>query len=209
MEAPASLLALLKKHQVMMFQDRGYTVPPEEQAWLTDTGTSYDAVYTSPSVWVHFVTTIEALKTDETEEMMSEMRPENVQRVFLVVPERPQTRVWEVLNQYAAEVWTYAQLGVNPTRHFLAQRHVPVTAEEKHMFYSTTKIDPQCLPFMYVSDPVARWYGFRVGQLIRIERNSLIGFTSAQSVFYRLVVSEPLSEHATKVQVKLFNKPAL
>ena len=92
---------------------------------------------------------------------------------------------------------------MNPTKHFLAQRHTALTPQEKRAFLATSKIDPQCLPMIYVSDPVVRWYGWRVGQILRIDRANLVSFSVGGSTFYRLVVPEPLSDHATKVTTRL------
>jgi DNA-directed RNA polymerase subunit H (RpoH/RPB5) len=217
-----NVLARVKKNQVLMLQDRGYTLPPSEQAWLAldhasstrtlqsldDQGRSLalDALYSSPKqVWVYYATTIESFVTEDVEAMIaaSNERRRPTQRILLVCYTRPTSKAWEALSSYDVEVWTFAQLAVNPTKHFLSQRHTALSPQEKREFLATTKIDPQCLPMIYVSDPVARWYGFRVGQILRIERNNLVTFASGGSVFYRLVVPEPLSDHATKPGVRL------
>lgn len=205
------VLARVKKNQVLMFQDRGYVLPPSEQAWLAldharvveriREGDTLEAMYTEPrSVWVYYAPAGK-FKVDEAKAMVELAKGRT--RILLVCYIRPTTQAWEAMSGYDVEVYTYAQLAVNPTRHFLAQRHTPLTAQEKREFLATSKIDPQCLPMLYVSDPVARWYGFRVGQIVRVDRTNLVTFAAGSSVFYRLVVPEPLSDHATKPTMRL------
>lgn len=206
-----NVLARIKKNQVLMFQDRGYTLPPSEQTWLAmdhaqatarlssaeDPKSILDVVYEVPKLSVYYATFLGRFGKKEVESIIVSRH-----RLFLVTHTRPTTDVWEALGSNL-EAWTYAQLAVNPTKHFLAQRHTALTPEEKRTFLATSKIDPQCLPMIYVSDPVARWYGFRVGQILRIDRANLVTFAAGSSVFYRLVVPEPLSDHGTKPVVRL------
>jgi len=213
-----NVLARIKKNQVLMFQDRGYILPPSEQAWLAldhaqavvrirdaeDPKAILDAFYDEPKVWVYYATFLGKFGTEEAATIIEQIEEQRLfrHRLFLVTHVRPTAGAWEALPS-DLEAWTYAQLAVNPTRHFLAQRHTPLSTEEKREFLATTKIDPQCLPMIYVSDPVARWYGFRVGQILRVDRTNLVTFAAGASVFYRLVVPEPLSDHATKPVVGL------
>lgn len=210
-----NVLARIKKNQVLMFQDRGYTLPPSEQAWLAmdhtqaterlsaaeDPKALLDALYEEPKVWVYYATFLGSFKTKDAAPIIEQIEEQRL-RLFLVTHIRPTSGAWESLNRNL-EAWTYAQLAVNPTRHFLAQRHTPLSPQEKREFLATSKIDPQCLPMIYVSDPVARWYGFRVGQILRVDRSNLVTFAAGASVFYRIVVPEPLSDHATKPVVRL------
>jgi len=220
-DALVNVLARVKKNQVMMFQDRGFDLPASEAAWLamdhaTATATlrrldatgrslALDALYAEPTTWVYYSTDMASFGVEDVEAMVEaateRRRPH--QRVLLVCYTRPTSRAWEALSDYDVEVWTYAQLAVNPTKHFLTQRHIALTPEEKRTFLATNKIDPQCLPLIYASDPTVRWYKWHVGQILRIERSNLVSFAVAGSTFYRLVVPEPLSEHATKVTTHL------
>jgi DNA-directed RNA polymerase subunit H (RpoH/RPB5) len=217
-----NVLVYVKKNQVLMFQDRGFSLPPSEAAWLAldadaaraslrqlderARGVALDALYTEPStVWVYYSTATASFGVEDVEAMVAEAteRRRPHQRVLLVCYTRPTSQAWEALSSYDVEVWTYAQLAANPTKHFLSQRHVALTPEEKRAFLSTSKIDPQCLPLIYASDPMVRWHGWRVGQILRIERSNLVSFSVVGSTFYRLVVPEPLSDHATKVTTRL------
>lgn len=206
-----NVLARIKKNQVLMFQDRGYTLPASEQAWLAmdhaqvtaklsedDPKKILDAVYEEPKMWVYYATFLGSFGTKDIPPVNEGMENYPRHRLFLVTHTRPTKDAWESLSSYALEAWTYAQLAVNPTRHFLSQRHTPLTTQEKREFLATNRIDPQCLPMIHVSDPVARWYGFRVGQILRVDRMNLVTFAADTSVFYRLVVPEPLSDHATR-----------
>lgn len=209
-------LVRVKKHQLLMLQDRGYTFPPSEVAWfelseaqmaqrLRQLGLewpeAFEAVYTEPkTLWVSYVAGDTGMKLDAARDFLAaaEAHQRPLKRLMLIGAARPTRMAWDEFAGYNVDFWTLAQLAVNVTRHFLRQRHIALAPDEKRRFLTTSKIDPQCLPLMYASDPVARWYDFRVGQIIKIERTNLIDVASERSVFYRLVVPEPLTEHATR-----------
>ena len=217
-----NVLVHVKKNQVLMFQDRGFSLPESEAAWLAlapdaakaslrqldehGRSVALDALYTEPrTVWVYYATAMASFGVDDVEAMVAEAteRRRPHQRILLICYTRPGSQAWEALNSYDVEVWTYAQLAVNPTKHFFTQRHIALTPEEKRTFLATSKIDPQCLPLIYASDPTVRWHGWHVGQILRIDRSNLVSFAVVGSTFYRLVVPEPLSDHATKVTTRL------
>jgi DNA-directed RNA polymerase subunit H (RpoH/RPB5) len=227
-EELVNVLVKVKKHQVMMLQDRKYELPPSEAEWLNYTpkqaserlrsiknrneegesvvGWSEElgAEYMLPSrLWVYYFPK-KTVGKDDAADMVEQL--ETLQRprhMLLVGYKRPTKDAWAILNEYDVEFWTYAQLAVNVTKHFLSQRHTPLTPEQKREFLAVSKIDPQCLPLLYFSDPMARWYKFKVGQIIKVDRLNIASFASSSTVFYRLVVPEPLSDHATKPTMTL------
>jgi len=94
------------------------------------------------------------------------------------------------INQFNAkkdsliEVFTHQQLLFNITRHILVPKHVPLTPEQKAEVLATYKITEDKIPVMFVTDPVAKYFGVKAGTVMEITRNPE---TSGRYVTYRLV----------------------
>lgn len=57
-------------------------------------------------------------------------------------------------------------------RHILVPKHTALNEEEKKMFVEHRKIQPQELPELKIYDPVSLYYGFKLNDIIKIERPS-------------------------------------
>lgn len=69
--------------------------------------------------------------------------------------------------------------------HILVPKHELLTEEEAKRVLETLKLKKEQLPKIKVDDPIAREIGAKVGDIVRIERESP---TSGRSIVYRLVV---------------------
>jgi DNA-directed RNA polymerase subunit H len=73
------------------------------------------------------------------------------------------------------------------TDHVLVPKHELCTEEEKKEVFTRYKVQAFQLPRITAQDPAIRHLGVKVGDLIKITRNSE---TAGEATFYRIVSSE-------------------
>lgn len=78
----------------------------------------------------------------------------------------------EMQSDYHLEDFAEADLLVNITKHFLVPKHTIMSREEKNALIQRYRLKDTQLPRILITDPVARYYGMRRGQVMRIERAS-------------------------------------
>lgn len=69
--------------------------------------------------------------------------------------------------------------------HFLIPRHELLTKEESQQMLETFHSPPSQLPYILVTDPIAKEVGAKPGDFVRISRRSE---TAGSSTYYRYVV---------------------
>jgi DNA-directed RNA polymerase I, II, and III subunit RPABC1 len=81
------------------------------------------------------------------------------------------------------EIFSEEELLVNITKHRLMPIHYVLTDKEKNVILTDSKIIESQLPRILVSDPIARYYGMRRGDIVRIIRKS---DTAGKYMMYRI-----------------------
>lgn len=116
------------------------------------------------------------------------MQEENISRAIIVVqlgmtPSAKQALV-DMAPKYQLEQFLESELLVNVTEHELVPEHLVLTPAEKRELLERYKLKDHQLPRMQIGDTIARYYGLKKGEVIKIIRASP---TSGRYVTYRIV----------------------
>ena len=120
----------------------------------------------------------------------SKMKEANVTRAIVVVKEKltsfAKAAVKEMSNfNYRMEFFRDAELLVDITEHKLVPQHVLLTSEQKVQLLERYRLKPSQLPRIQVTDPIARYYGLKHHQVVKIIRPSE---TAGRYITYRICI---------------------
>ncbi|KAF8558214.1 RPB5 subunit of DNA-directed RNA polymerase [Imleria badia] len=115
------------------------------------------------------------------------LEEKSIQRGIIIFPGNMTPSARKVIaamsQQYRLEEFSEADLLVNITHHTLVPRHEVLTPEQKKLLLQKYRLKETQLPRIQLADPVARYYGLRRGQVVKITRPSE---TSGRYASYRI-----------------------
>lgn len=185
--------------------DRGYLVTQEE---LNETLEKFKAKYDDGLIPNRNAMTIQVAHSDNTDdqlyvffpdepkigvktiqEYVTLMQSSSVQKAIVVVrlgltPSAKQA-MKNVGPELIMEDFTESEMLINITEHELVPQHILLREDEKLDLFARYKLQESQLMKMLTTDPIARYYGFKRGQVIKIIRRS---DTAGRYVTHRLVV---------------------
>lgn len=85
---------------------------------------------------------------------------------------------------FKVEIFQITDLLVNITKHVLKPKHHVLTDREKHKLLKKYNVEEKQLPRMSATDAVARYYGLRRGQVVKVTYS---GEITQSHVTYRCV----------------------
>ncbi|KAJ7056561.1 RNA polymerase [Mycena amicta] len=119
--------------------------------------------------------------------LLSILEEKAIQRGVIVFPSTMTSSARKVITamaqQYRLEEFSESDLLVNITHHTLVPRHDVLSPEEKKLLLEKYRLKETQLPRIQLADPVARYYGLRRGQVVKITRPSE---TSGRYASYRI-----------------------
>jgi len=117
------------------------------------------------------------------------MRAENVSSAIMVLRQDitpfAKQAVQEMSDSFRIEHFKESELLVDITKHQLVPEHQLLTQNEKSELLKRYRLKDHQLPRIQSNDPIARYYGMRRGQVVKIIRPSE---TAGRYVTYRICV---------------------
>lgn len=189
---------------VKMLQRRGYTVPPEVEARTqADVEGMYATSATPPldftahrsgtPLMVLFLNDVHTSKLGlaPIRDLVAAMTAKNCVDALLVVhdgltaPAASMVRELETKSGITLTTFHADTLLYDIWEHAAVPKHTLLTNDERESLLATFKCTEDQLPRMMREDPMARYMGLRVGDVVRIERPSV---TVGMDIYYRIVV---------------------
>ena len=122
---------------------------------------------------------------DIFKKVVSTYKDENI-NIILILKQKENSTVSKELEkkQYEnVEIFLKKHMMFNITHHVLVPQHIILNDEEANSIFEKYKTDKMDIPKIFKSDPIARYYGMKSGQICKIIRRSP---EVGESVSYRI-----------------------
>jgi DNA-directed RNA polymerase I, II, and III subunit RPABC1 len=104
---------------------------------------------------------------------------------FIIINKLGDRAIKQILEYQSTEVFTMNELLIVIIDHHIVPKHILLTEDEKSIYFSEFNHHPRDMKKILLNDPIAKFYGAKVGDLFKIIRPSI---TSGKEIDYRLVI---------------------
>lgn len=190
------MLHVIKRHQLEMVLDRGYSISEIEEDFLDNpTEEKFKEIYGSdPEVLLGESGTLSRIYDNSLFVMYSfesegKQLSQAIVTRFVGLMGRHGTRYGVLLSQQKlaqqagvlfermatpyAQHFTFDELMVNRSRHFEVPSHTILSKDESDRYLQDNKIKASQLPRIHLDDPQVKYLGGVPGQVVRIARQNL------------------------------------
>jgi len=190
----------VRKTSIEMLEDRGYEVNEEDKNMnyedftnrLEENAIQLIATFRQNPIKMAYVAFILDAKSFSKKDLvalkatMDEKYPTNEVTVIIVQDKQTPQIAKELLNdEYKLyEIFSMKNLMFNITQHEIVPQHILLTPDEVDVIlkqYQTTRTQ---LPKLLTTDPVAKYYGMKMGDVCKIIRQSPM---TGESYYYRIL----------------------
>lgn len=199
-----------KKTQVEMVRDRGYKVEEDElkaissqkefSRYYTRVQGDLNRIYVNRIEWklsvVYNMTVAKGPKGKYIQAVMtmidSQFEEGDADGFILITVTPIRTADWFKELKFNIQVFSYNELAINPTKHFLNPPHLLLSKKQRENFYRSTGLQPREMPGISIHNPIVRYYGARLRDVFRIERPPEFSYYIDRFLFYREVKNIPI-----------------
>ena len=202
----------VKKTQIEMVRDRGYTVSNYELSLLEedfnyfvenyDVTENFDRgllseIYQKNGRNQLLVTYLEKpqdskqMTVEAIREVIEQAKIAKVEEIIIVTQLKLSSSAEKelTLSGLNYQIFYDSDLSYNPTKHVDTPKHELLTQEEAKEKMRELKADVSKLLIMKSNDPIVRYYNWPVGGLIRIHREDFaVSILAPKSINYRIIV---------------------
>lgn len=203
---------LLRVHKTLaeMLYDRGYNVNKENELDKQSLKTKYrdkesfdKLIYNKYNNNNEIIDTVSVIyyKNDTDKKIGSSIinsisidaKNKNIDHIIFIVPIQISNQaikmIEKIKNDIKIEVFNYKQLSVNITKNIYVPKYTILNQQQIDDLMYKLKIDNiYKLPKISIHDPMSRYYGFEVNDVIRIDSKIKILGNIIQTPTYRLVI---------------------
>jgi DNA-directed RNA polymerase subunit H (RpoH/RPB5) len=110
----------------------------------------------------------------DTIQQLSQLANQFQSKVKKLKPEEKRALLEKEKLPYFFQHFSHTELVYNPTQHYTTVPHRALSDTEKQDFLTSAKItNANRLPSIKLNDPICKYYGFKLGQLILLDRPNL------------------------------------
>lgn len=158
-----------------MLQDRGYTSTETHETEDKDEMTVLVNETTNSKICIH-INYFGKLNVQQIESFFSKTQSIGLNHCIILYQNSITPKANKIISicKIKCELFTIDELQYNLTKHYLVPKHIRLNVSQSKTFKAKygTKI-----PILFSSDPVSRYYDFKCGDIIRIERkDNIIGY---------------------------------